>query len=213
MNLPTHFSRCVWRWLLRSGLVLCVLLPSFHALAQTDTVNTKRAAPLRDGPSDSAGVLASLPAQTALTRQADRAGPWLQVRTSAGLVGWVHMFDLGNNTSSSDSQSAVGNAASGFLRGVTSFFNKGGSPTPRTTAATSSVGIRGLDAQDLANAQPDVNRVAQMETYRLEAMGAQQFASSVGWQKREVAALAEPGLFGSPRSSSTPNNNFGGESR
>lgn len=190
------------------ALVLSAALLPVTVQAQSEAVSTKRTTELRDGPSDNARSLSSLPAQTALTRQAERSGPWMQVRTSTGAVGWVHMFDIGN----ANTASTGGGMASGFLRGVTGLFNKGGAQQ-NTTVATSTVGIRGLDSQDLANAQPDINRVNQMEGNRVDASNAQQFAATSGLERREVPALEAPGLFGGSigGSSATPANSFGKE--
>ena len=102
------------------------------------------------------------------------------------------MFDLGSANATS---SGGGNVASGFLRGVTGLFNRGGTQQ-NTTVATSTVGIRGLEAQDLSNAQPDINRVGQMETFQVDANSARQFASAAGLEQREVPALEAQNLLG-----------------
>lgn len=174
------------------AVVLCAALFPKLSFAQADALMTKRATELRDGPSDAAKSLIGLPAQTALTRQTERSGPWIQVRTSTGAIGWVHMFDLGSANATS---SGGGNVASGFLRGVTGLFNRGGTQQ-NTTVATSTVGIRGLEAQDLSNAQPDINRVGQMETFQVDANSARQFASAAGLEQREVPALEAQNLLG-----------------
>jgi hypothetical protein len=111
----------------------------------------------------------------------------MQVRLASGEVGWIHMFDLGNPSSASTG----GGIATGLLRGVTGLFNKGGSQTNRTTA-TATVGIRGLDAQDLANAQPNINAVSTMESYQADAGNAQQFAEQAAVQRRDVPNLTAP---------------------
>ncbi|MBP8018796.1 MAG: SH3 domain-containing protein [Hylemonella sp.] len=170
-------------------LALPTIMLPLGAQAQSEPMTTKRATELRESPTDTAKSVASLPAQTSLTRQAERSGPWMQVRTSTGAVGWVHMFDIGN--AGSPSTAPGSGIASGFLRGVAGLFNKGGAQQ-NATVATSTVGIRGLDAQDLANAQPDINRVNQMEANRVEAIDAQQFAAASGVERREVPPLEAP---------------------
>jgi hypothetical protein len=156
---------------------------SAQALAQGTAVTTKRATELRDGPSDSARNLIDLPAQTSLTREAERSGPWMRVKTGTGVLGWVHMFDLGSANGSS------GNFATGFLRGVTSLFNKGGTQGQGTVVATSTVGIRGLGKNDLALSQPDTEEMTHMETLAVNTDDARQFASSVELQSRNVPTL------------------------
>lgn len=162
------------------------------AWAQTEAMVTRRATELRSAPGDASAVTTKLEAQSSVTRLAGRSGPWMEVRASSGEQGWVHMFDLGAPGSSSSG----GNVASGFLRGVTGFFSRAGSSGQGSTVATSTIGIRGLDAHDLANAQPNANAVQDMEALRQNAAQAQQFAGTAGLQARpEVAvdaAAAEP---------------------
>jgi len=57
---------------------------------------------------------------------------------------------------------------------------------------TSTVGIRGLRAQDLAASQPNINAVLMMETLRLDANAAQGFAAEAQWQRQAVDALPLP---------------------
>lgn len=157
------------------------------ALAQSETLSTRRATELRSAPGDSAPVTHKLGAQSSVTRLSGRSGPWMEVRASTGEQGWVHMFDLG----APGAAAASGNVATGFLRGVTGLFNRPGS-APGTTVATSTVGIRGLDAHDLANAQPNANAVQDMEALRQDAGAAQQFAASAGLQARPEVQADSP---------------------
>jgi hypothetical protein len=92
------------------------------------------------------------------------------------------MFDLGAQPATASSNST----ASG-LRSVGGLFG-GGS----TTTATATVGIRGLSAEDLANAQPNPAAVSQAEKMRLSADQARQFASSAPLKPRSVEPLPEP---------------------
>jgi uncharacterized protein YgiM (DUF1202 family) len=179
-----------------AGLVLALGMGSVQA--QSDALITKRAAELREGPTDGARSLASLPSQTSVTRLALRQGPWLQVKTAAGQTGWVHMFDIGTLPS----QSAAASTAAGALRGLTNFFNRGSAQGASNTAATSTVGIRGLGAEDLANAQPNQQAVLQMEGLRADAAQATRFASEAAWVVRAVEPLPEPAP---PAAPITPN--------
>ena len=169
--------------LLRSLCVLALaggLLPS--ALAQESAV-TRRATDLRDAPGDKGKSIAALPAQAAVTRTNERQGPWVQVRTSAGATGWVHLFDIGPATAPAEGGSSAGNA----LRSVTGLF--GGS---RSTQTGSTAGIRGLDAQDLANAQPNPAAVTQMEGLRQTEADARSFANSASLRSASVEPLPAP---------------------
>ncbi len=170
----------------RLGLV-ALLLCGASAHAQTDTVLLKRAAELREAPGDSSRSLAALADRTPVTRSGARQGAWIQVRTEQGTSGWVHMFDVGPASGAS----APASAGASALRGLTSFFNKG-SAQGGTTTATSTIGIRGLGAEDLARSQPSMEAVAQADALRLDAGEARSFANSAALTSRTVDPLPQP---------------------
>lgn len=176
------------RTTLRTLLAVALLTPA--AWAQEAAV-TRRPVQLRDAPGDQARSIASLPAQAAVIRTHERQGPWVKVGTAAGATGWLHLFDMAPASAPAEGGSVAGNA----LRSVTSLF--GGSPQPQRAATTA--GVRGLDAEDLAQAQPDPAAVTKMEAQRLGEADARSFARRSGWQPNAVEPLPEPpGLF-SPR--------------
>ena len=174
-------------------LVLTTLLWATAVLAQapSDSLQTKRAAELRSAPGDSATTVAQLPAQTPLTRLTARQGPWIQVRTTQGGIGWVHMFDVTANNNSSSSSSNNTGGISSALRGLGSWLNKGGSGS-NSNAGTSTVGIRGLGAEDIANAQPNLAALQQAETLRIDAARARQFAANAPLRARQAPDLPTP---------------------
>ena len=85
----SKFNRFFW---LGSGL----LLGSALAHAQSDAVLLKRATELREAPGENSRSLAALAVRTSLARSGARQGAWIQVRTTEGASGWVHMFDVGS---------------------------------------------------------------------------------------------------------------------
>lgn len=147
---------------------------------------TKRPTALRDAPAATAATLANLPAQSAITRLPARQGPWVQVRTAAGVSGWVHLFDV----ASASEQGTVATTATGALRGLTNFFNRGNTAAPTTPTAT--VGIRGLSAEDLSSAQPNMAALAQAEGQRQDANQARKFAADAKLRAQTVAPLPAP---------------------
>ena len=157
-------------------------------LAQTEQVLVKRAAELRDVPGDSGKSLGALPLQTPVTRLGERQGPWIKVSTASGATGWLHMFDV----ASPNAPVQGGNAATGALRGLTNFFNKGSAQAPANSYATSTVGIRGLGAEDIANAQPNPAAVGRAEALRLDAAQARQFAQQASLSLQNVDPLPAP---------------------
>lgn len=172
------------RW--KSTALACAALLAWAAHAQTETMTLKRAAELRQGPSETTASVVSLAAQTQITRLPERQGPWMHVKTDAGQVGWVHMFDVGSAASTTSS----GGGASGALRGLTNFFTNNGAKT--TTTATSTVGIRGLGAEDIANSQPNLQTLKQAEGLRADAAQAKRFASEERLTARAVDPLPAP---------------------
>jgi hypothetical protein len=148
-----------------------------------EAVVTRRAVELRAGPGDGGGSLASLPEQSRVTRLDGRQGPWVQVRSAQGATGWVHMFDVGP-ASASGGGSSGGGLVSGALRGVTGLFD---SAAPRQS--TSSAGIRGLEAEDLANAQPNPAAVQRMTGWRASENDARAYAGRAAWRPVVVEPL------------------------
>lgn len=180
------------KWLHRDALATwlagaALALVAGAAPAQEAAV-VKRATQLRDSPADNGASVAPLEANTVVTRSSERKGPWTKVSTPQGATGWVHMFDLGPQ---SGAAAASNNTATGGLRGLGGLF---GGNSGTTTTATSTVGIRGLDAEDIAKAQPNPAAVGRVEGMRVNADQARQFASSASLQARDVPAMAQPAL-------------------
>ncbi|WP_298213269.1 SH3 domain-containing protein [Acidovorax sp.] len=187
----------------------CAALALLAGAAQAqDAAVVKRATQLRDSPAETGASVAPLEANTVVTRSSERKGPWTKVSTPQGATGWVHMFDLGPQ---SGAAAASNNAATGGLRSLGGLF--GGNSG--NTTATSTVGIRGLGAEDIAKAQPNPAAVSQAEGLRVNADQARQFASNAALQPRTVPPLAEPprpssssggsGAAGSSNNPSDPN--------
>lgn len=172
---------------LRAGLAMAgsLLLCSGAVLAQSEAVLIKRVSQLRDAPGEASKSLAPLPLQTQVSRLGERQGPWVKVRMADGTQGWVHMFDI------TSPASAQGSSATGALRSITGFFNRG-SAQGNAGPATSTVGIRGLGAEDIANSQPNLTAVMLLDTARLDATQARQFASGASLSSRTVEPLPVP---------------------
>ena len=168
-------------------VLLAVLSLAGPAFAQAgDPFVIKRATELRSGPSDASASLGTLAAQTPVTHQATRQGPWYEVRTAQGATGWVHMFDMGN-------AAPAGNVVTGTLRGLSNFFSRGGSQAnTNSSGTTSTVGIRGLGAEDIARSQPNLTAVAQLDRLRSDPGQARKFAQDARLAAQSVDALPVP---------------------
>lgn len=117
--------------------------------AQGETLLVKRAAQLREGPNNSSRSVMALALQTSMVRPGEKQGAWIKVSAPDNTQGRVHMLDVTAPASASSSTSNVGTSA---LRGITSFFNRGTGQTPSNNVTTSTLGIRGLGAENLNNA-------------------------------------------------------------
>lgn len=175
------------RTALRSAALVALLLSS--AWAQEAAV-TRRATELRETPSDAGRSLAALPAQSPVTRTEQRQGPWVQVRTPQGATGWVHLFDLGPANAAAGTATAGDSVVGGALRGVSNLFGGGSGSRPAQTSTTA--GIRGLGAEDLAQAQPDTGAVKQMEAQRPSDADVRSFADRAAWRPAAVEPLPAP---------------------
>ena len=155
------------------------------ALAQEGAA-TRHATEVRDAPGETGRSIVSLPQQASVMRTGERRGPWVQVRTAAGVTGWVHLFDLGPATATATATDGV-RAISAALRGVTDLLGGARAPQAGTTS-----GIRGLGVADLARAQPNPYEVAQMEKLRQGEAQARSFADAAGLHSVAVAPLPAP---------------------
>ena len=175
-----------------AGLGLIAALLCSTTVAQTppqgESVQIKRAAQLREGPSEASRSMMALPLQTSVVRLGDKQGAWIKVSTPDNTQGWVHMFDV---TSSAAGNASTGNVGTSALRGITSFFNRG-TAQPGSNVATSTLGIRGLGAENLSNAQPNVAAVTQAEALRVDAAQARQFAADASLAVRAIDPLPTP---------------------
>ena len=183
---------------LRACTGACMALAFLHApvaMAQTaDSFVVKRATELRVAPGDASASAGPIAAQTPVTRSAARQGAWVEVRTAQGTAGWLHMFDLVPAASAGATTGGAGNVATGALRGLSNFFNRGSAPAQASSGGTSTVGIRGLSAEDLSRSQPNLNAVVQAEALRQSADQARTFAvdAQLGAQAVEPLPATAP---------------------
>lgn len=195
--------RATLRTAVSALLLLGLMQAAFPVRAQQgEPAVMKRAAALRESPGESGRSLAQLPAQEPVTRLGDRQGGWIQVQTRGGSAGWVHMFDVGPTGLGAGAGTRVpssgGNSLAGGLRGLTNLLAGGGS-TPPPRVATATIGIRGLEAEDLDRAQPNLSAVGKMEQLRQGESGARQFAAEAALVAANVSALPAPARGPSPQ--------------
>ena len=187
-------------WPALCAALLCNSAAWAQSPPQGEMVLIKRAAQLREGPSDASRGMMALPLQASVVRLGDKQGAWIKVSTADNTQGWVHMFDV---TAPASGSASTGNVGTSALRGITSFFNRGTAQAPGNNMATSTLGIRGLGAENLNNAQPNLAAVTQAEAMRVDAAQARQFAAGASLAMRNVEPLPAPVA---PTNNSQPSN-------
>lgn len=166
----------------RKSLLLLAALAGCWMLAAwaVDSARIVRATDMRDAPYTDARMLELLRAETTV-EILERQGGWYHVKlTDSGRQGWVRMSSLRME------QTAEAQAGAGWFA---SLFRAGRSSATWTTATT---GIRGLKAEDIANAAPDFDEVEQLNGYAASPADARTFAADLKLRHQQIAYLPEP---------------------
>lgn len=146
------------------ALALCVL-PGL-ACAQ-DQAFTNRSTELKEQGAPEARVLATLPENTPVKVLA-RGGGWTRV-DAGGTPGWVRVFHL-RFPVVTETSSSSGSA-------LTSLGSALGIGKPRAQAATSgTLGVRGLDKEQVQSARPDAEALRRLQSFRVDQDSAERFA-------------------------------------
>jgi hypothetical protein len=140
-------------------LALLLLLPVL-ALAEPATVI--RATDLKQDPASDAATVAAL-AENAAVDVLERKSGWTRVKASNG-EGWVRMLSLRFGAA----------AAKPGATGVNQLFNVARTGTSGTQVTT---GVRGLDAEQLATAQPNPAELAKLQQFAADRDAAASFAA------------------------------------
>ena len=148
--------------------LLMLLLP---ALALAEPATVIRATELKQEPASDSATVAPLAESTAVDAL-ERKGGWTRVK-AGGNEGWVRMLSL---------RFGSGTAKPGDS-GVSQLFNAARTGTSGTQVTT---GVRGLDAQMLANAQPNPAELAKLKDFAVERGAAAGFAAEGSLSSKPV---------------------------
>ena len=132
-----------------------------------------RATELKKEPATDAATVAEL-AENAALDAGERKGGWTRVRTPGGSEGWVKMLLL--------RYGAPGTAKAGDT-GLSQMFNVARTGTSGTTVTT---GVRGLDAEQISNAHPNVAELGKMASFAATKEASSGFAKRAKLQARQV---------------------------
>jgi SH3 domain-containing protein len=149
------------------------------ALALAEPATVIRATELRSAPATDAAVVAPL-AESAQVEALERKGGWTRVK-AGGAEGWVRMLAL---------RHAGGGAAKPGDSGIVQLLNVARTGTSGTQVTT---GVRGLDAEQLANARPNAAELQKLQGYAASKDAAAGFAASGKLQSQSVAYPREGG--------------------
>ena len=111
----------------------------------------------------------------------ERKGGWTRVKAEGGAEGWVRMLAL--------RYAGAGEAKQGDA-GIAQLLNVARTGTSGTQVTT---GVRGLDAEQLANAKPNAAELAKMERYAASRDGAAGFAAKGKLSAQQVDYPREDG--------------------
>jgi hypothetical protein len=148
----THFSKAAW---------LLLLLP---AVCVADPATLIRATDLKRAPATDAETVVQLAADSAVDAL-ERKGGWTRVKADKA-EGWVKMLAL--------RYGGPGVAKKGDS-GLSQMFNVARTGSSGTQVTT---GVRGLDEQQLAHAQPNTAELARMKRFAAQPDAAAAFAAT-----------------------------------
>lgn len=134
------------------------------ALCLAEPASLIRATELKQQPASDAAA-AGLLAENAKVDALERKGGWTRVKAEGGAEGWVRMLAL--------RYAGAGDARQGDS-GVAQLLNVARGGTSGTQVTT---GVRGLDAEQLANARPNPAELKKLEGYAASKQGAEGFAA------------------------------------
>jgi hypothetical protein len=137
---------------------IALLIPM---LAMAEPATVIRATDLKQTPATDSATVASLPENTAVEALERKSG-WTRVKAAEG-EGWVRMLALRFGATTAPKP-----GASGF----TQLFNVARTGTSGTQVTT---GVRGLDAEQLATAQPNPAELAKLEKFAADDDAAKRF--------------------------------------
>ena len=149
-----------------------LILLLFPILAWAEPATTIRQVELKKAPAADAETIGQIAENTALDAL-ERKGGWTRVKSESG-EGWVRMLALRFG--------GPGEAKKGDS-GVSKLFNVARTGSSGTTVTT---GVRGLDPEMLAKAQPNPAELAKMEQFAATPDGAAGFAAKGKLKARQV---------------------------
>jgi hypothetical protein len=157
-----------------------LLALAFPLIAAAEPATVIRSTEMKASPATDAAAVAPL-AERAKVDALERKGGWVRVKAEGGAEGWVRMLML--------RYAGAGEAKRGDL-GIVQIVNVARTGTSGTQVAT---GVRGLDAEQLANARPNAAELERLHGYAATREAAAGFAAQGGLTPQRVDYPGEGG--------------------
>jgi hypothetical protein len=151
-----------------------LLLALVPLICTAEPASLVRPTELKQEPATDAAKIVDLPADAAVDA-GKRSGGWIFVRTKAGKEGWVKLLSL--------RYGGVGAAKKGDT-GVVQAINVARTGSSGTQVTT---GVRGLDDEKIATAQPNSAELKKLEGFAVPASASAQFAERGKLQSHSVS--------------------------
>lgn len=132
---------------------------------------------LKQEPYSDAATTGTLP-ERAQVKIVSRQGGWLRIESASG-AGWVRMLAIRTGAT----EGAGGDS------GLKQLFNVARGGSTGTAVAT---GVRGLDREQIRNAQPDTAALARMTQFAASQADAERFANSASLAAQPIDYLPAP---------------------
>jgi len=163
--------------------VLC-LVAGMAGVSLAEPVTIERDSALRAEPRTDAGVVGNL-AQGAAGNAVARQGAWVQVKSGA-VTGWLYSFNV---------RFGAVSTGAGEGSGTGSALGRVFGPRQRVNV-TATIGIRGLDEEDLKQAKLDAGQLQELDGFAASLEQAEAHANQVGLSANQVEYLAQPAQSG-----------------
>ncbi len=160
-------------------MLLC-LLAVMAGPALAEPVTVERDSALRAEPRTDAGVVGNL-AKGAAGDAVARQGAWVQVKSGA-MTGWLYSFNV---------RFGAVTAGAGEGSGAGSALGRVFGPRQRVNV-TATIGIRGLDEEDLKQAKFDAGQLQALDGFAASRGQADAYADQAGLSASQVEYLSQP---------------------
>ncbi|MDP1535679.1 MAG: SH3 domain-containing protein [Burkholderiales bacterium] len=179
------------KWLV-ARLIAAWFTVAINATAFAEPVTLERDSVLRAEPRTDAGAVGNL-AKGESGEAVARQGAWVQVKSGA-LIGWLYSFNIRFGTATGAGDSAGAGSVLGRVFG----------PRQRVNV-TATIGIRGLDAEDLQQARFDGGQLQALDGFAATPEASAAHAGDAGLSASRIEYLAESAAdSGSGTSGSNP---------